>query len=82
VTQRRPFYQRLLLPILGLVLVALGIIGLLLPFVPGFPALLLGMVFCSCIHHPAEVWMRGKTTALKTRLFPPKKPGPDQHGSG
>ena len=77
VPQRRPIYQRLLLPVLGLVLIALGIIGIILPFVPGFPALLLGLIFCSCAHHPAEVWMRGKTKALKAQLFPPKKPPAD-----
>jgi uncharacterized membrane protein YbaN (DUF454 family) len=74
VLPRRPLYQRLLLPVLGLVLIALGVIGIILPFVPGFPALLLGLVFCSCVHPPAEVWMRGKTKAMKDRLFPPKKP--------
>ena len=74
VTPRRPLYQRVLLPLLGLVLVALGILGVILPFVPGLPALMLGLIFCSCAHQPAEVWMRGKTKALKTRLFPPKKP--------
>lgn len=79
-TQRRPFYQRLLLPVLGLVLIVLGIIGLLLPFVPGFPAFVLGLIFCSCIHHPAEVWMRAKTKIMKDRLFPRQKS--DAEGSG
>ena len=73
-TQRRPLYQRILLPILGLVLIVLGIIGIILPLVPGLPAFLLGLICCSCAHHPAEVWMRAKTKALRTRLFPPKKP--------
>ena len=77
VTPRRPIYQRLLLPVLGLVLIALGIIGIILPFVPGFPALLLGLIFCSCVHQPSEVWMRGKVNNLKARIFPIKKSDAD-----
>jgi hypothetical protein len=76
VPQRRPIYQRLLLPLLGLVLIAVGMIGVILPLVPGFPVVFLGLVFCSCAHQPAEVWMRAKTKALKARLFPPKKSAP------
>ncbi len=72
-TQRRPIYQRLLLPVLGLVLIVLGIIGIILPFVPGLPAFLLGLICCSCVHHPAEVWMRRKVNALKARILPTKK---------
>jgi uncharacterized membrane protein YbaN (DUF454 family) len=74
VTQRRPLYQRLLLPVLGLVLIVLGVIGIILPLVPGLPAFMLGLIFCSCAHHPSEVWMRAKTKAMKDRLFPPKNP--------
>ncbi len=76
-TQRRPIYQRLLFPIVGLVLIALGILGVILPFVPGLPALLLGLVLCSCVHQPAEVWMRGKVSNLKARLFPRSKSDAD-----
>jgi hypothetical protein len=73
VIPQRPLYQRLLLPVLGLVLIALGIIGIILPFVPGLPAFLLGLIFCSCVHQPSEVWMRGKVHAIKARIFPAKK---------
>lgn len=76
-TRRRPIYQRLLLPVLGLVLIAVGIIGVILPLVPGFPVVFLGLICCSCAHQPAEVWMRAKTKALTTRLFPPRKSGPE-----
>lgn len=73
VIPQRPLYQRLLLPVLGLVLIALGIIGIILPFVPGLPAFLLGLICCSCVHQPSEVWMRGKVSAIKERIFPNKK---------
>ncbi len=65
---RRPLYQRLLYPLAGVFFCILGIIGILLPFVPGFPALLLGLFLCSCVHAPLEAWTRGKLHALRQRM--------------
>lgn len=76
---RRPIYQRLLYPIAGVVCIILGIIGLLLPFVPGFPALLLGLFLCSCIHAPLEAWTRLRLHAVWQRMGKKKgKAGDDE----
>jgi uncharacterized membrane protein YbaN (DUF454 family) len=57
---QRPLWQRCLLPFVGLILFALGIIGWLLPVVPGLPLAILGAPFLLCFHRGAEQWGRDR----------------------
>ena len=40
---KRPMWQRLVLPILGLLLIAIGIVGWIIPIIPGFPLIIIGI---------------------------------------
>lgn len=56
----RPIWQRCLLPFVGLILLVIGIIGWLLPVVPGLPLAIVGAPFLLCFHRRAEQWGRDR----------------------
>ena len=56
--QYRPLWQRLVYPIVGLFLIALGIIGWLVPIIPGFPLIIIGFPLLFCFHPRIELFVR------------------------
>ena len=50
----RPAWQRIVLPFVGLACVVVGIIGWLLPVIPGAPLAVLGIPFLCCFSQRAE----------------------------
>lgn len=56
--QYRPLWQRLVYPIVGLILIALGIIGWLVPIIPGFPLIIIGFPLLFCFHPRIELFVR------------------------
>ena len=57
---RRPLWQRMVLPFVGLVFFAVGIIGWLLPVIPGLPLAILGAPFLFCFNRRCEQWSRDR----------------------
>jgi len=56
----RPLWQRVVLPFAGLILLALGLIGWLLPVIPGLPLAIVGAPFVLCFDRRAEQWGRDR----------------------
>jgi uncharacterized membrane protein YbaN (DUF454 family) len=56
----RPLWQRLLYPIIGFILIILGIILWIMPVVPGFPLIIIGLPLLFCFHSRLEHWIRKK----------------------
>jgi uncharacterized membrane protein YbaN (DUF454 family) len=54
----RPLWQRLIYPLIGIVLIILGIIGWLMPVIPGFPLIIIGIPWLACFHPRLELWVR------------------------
>ena len=54
----RPWWQRILLPIVGLVLMIVGIVGAIMPVIPGAPLIPLGFPLFCCFNRTAEDWAR------------------------
>ncbi|MDO8303257.1 MAG: hypothetical protein Q7T18_08445 [Sedimentisphaerales bacterium] len=54
----RPLWQRLVYPLIGVILIILGIIGWLMPVVPGFPLIIIGIPWLACFHPRFELWVR------------------------
>jgi len=57
--RHRPLWQRIIYPVLGLILVILGIAGWLIPIVPGVPLIIIGIPLFFCFHPRFEWRMRG-----------------------
>lgn len=68
----RPLWQRIAYPFAGIILIILGIIGWLLPIVPGFPLILIGVPLVACFHpkleHAVRAKMRTIGQAIKRRF--------------
>jgi uncharacterized membrane protein YbaN (DUF454 family) len=68
----RPFWQRIVYPIVGIICIVLGIVGWIIPVVPGFPLLIIGIPLAACIHPRLELWMRRKmhniTQSIKNKF--------------
>ncbi|MBA4388914.1 MAG: hypothetical protein C0404_13105 [Verrucomicrobia bacterium] len=62
--KRRPLYQRILLPIAGILLIITGIIGMLLPLMPQWPFIILGIPLALSFHHKTEAWGRKHTNRV------------------
>lgn len=54
----RPLWQALILPLAGLSLVVLGIVGWILPFLPGVPLIVIALPLLVCFHPRLELRMR------------------------
>jgi uncharacterized membrane protein YbaN (DUF454 family) len=54
----RPLWQRFAYPFVGIILIILGIIGWLLPVVPGFPLIIIGLPLLFCFHPRLELRVR------------------------
>ena len=57
--RHRTLWQRIIYPVLGLILVILGIIGWVVPIVMGFPLIIIGIPLLFCFHPRLECRMRG-----------------------
>ena len=55
---QRPVWQRILLPLVGIVAVVVGIIGWLMPIIPGAPLAIVGLPWLFCVNRRSEEWMR------------------------
>ncbi len=60
----RPLWQRLVYPIVGLFLIALGLIGWIIPIIPGFPLIIIGFPLLFCFHPRIEAFVRVKMKQL------------------
>jgi uncharacterized membrane protein YbaN (DUF454 family) len=54
----RPLWQRFAYPIVGLILISLGLLLWMLPIVPGFPLIIIGLPLLFCFHPRVELRMR------------------------
>jgi amino acid permease len=54
----RPLWQRLVYPIVGFILIFLGVILWLLPIVPGFFLIIIGLPMLFCFHPRVELYVR------------------------
>ncbi len=54
----RPMWQRIIYPFLGLLAVIVGIIGWLLPVIPGAPLAIVGLPWLFCFNRRSEQWAR------------------------
>jgi hypothetical protein len=54
----RPLWQRFAYPLIGIILIFLGIIGWLVPVVPGFPLIIIGLPLLFCFHPRLELRVR------------------------
>jgi len=57
--RHRPLWQRIVYPVLGFILVILGIIGWVVPIVMGFPLIIIGIPLLFCFHPRLEWQVRG-----------------------
>lgn len=55
----RPLWKRIIYPIVGAVLIILGIAGWLVPIVPGFPLIIVGLPLLFFFNQRFECCMRG-----------------------
>jgi uncharacterized membrane protein YbaN (DUF454 family) len=60
----RPLWQRVVYPSIGLILILIGLIGSILPVLPGFPFVLVGIPLFACFHPKFELWVRRKMHAV------------------
>jgi len=56
----RPLWQRIVLPFIGLILIIIGLLGWLMPIVPGFPLIIIGVIFLFAFSSRLENKVREK----------------------
>ncbi len=54
----RPLWQRIILPVVGTIFFIIGIIVWLIPVLPGFPFLIIGLPMIFCFNRRYELGMR------------------------
>jgi uncharacterized membrane protein YbaN (DUF454 family) len=62
--KQRPYWQRVLLPFIGVLLCLAGIAGTILPVIPGIPFLIIGFPLVFCFHHEWEEWAMSHSRRL------------------
>jgi len=65
--RHRPLWKRLAYPLLGLILVAVGVVGVVTPLIAGWPLLLIGLPLIFAIHPPWEASVRRAVQGLWPR---------------
>ncbi|MBA3848243.1 MAG: hypothetical protein H0X45_16555 [Planctomycetes bacterium] len=60
----RPWWQRVLLPIAGLACVVVGVIGMIMPIIPGAPLAIIGVPLLFCFSRSAEDRARIRTLVV------------------
>ena len=82
--QRRPLWQRLILPVVGALMIVVGTFGLIVPIIPGILLFAIGFPLLFCFHQTSEDWAIGiehRWYASLKRLFVRKKPTTRQGNS-
>jgi uncharacterized membrane protein YbaN (DUF454 family) len=82
--ERRPLWQRLLLPIVGALMIMVGAFGLFVPIIPGILLLVVGFPLLFCFHETSEDWARDvmqRCCVRITRFFMPKRSTSDRGAS-
>jgi flagellar biosynthesis protein FliR len=57
--ERRPLWQRLILPVLGALMIIVGAFGLIAPIIPGILLFAIGFPLLFCFHQTSEDWAIG-----------------------
>jgi hypothetical protein len=60
---RRPWWQRLVYPVLGLVVLLFGIFASIMPLVPGGMLIPVGFIMMMCVHPRWERWGRSRVAS-------------------
>lgn len=64
----RPLWQRLFYPIIGFILIIIGISLWIMPVIPGFPLIIIGLPLLFCFHSRLERWMRNEMHTIGQSL--------------
>jgi uncharacterized membrane protein YbaN (DUF454 family) len=75
--ERRPLWQRLILPVVGALMIIVGMFGLIVPIIPGILLFGIGFPLLFCFHQTSEDWAIGiehRWYARLKRLFVRKTP--------
>ena len=57
--ERRPLWQRLILPVVGALMIIVGTFGLIVPIIPGILLFAIGFPLLFCFHQTSEDWAIG-----------------------
>jgi len=68
VQERRPLWQRILLPVVGAVMILVGAFGLIIPVIPGILLFAIGFPLLFCFHQASEDWATGVVRNCYARL--------------
>ena len=82
--ERRPLWQRLILPAVGALMIVVGTFGLIVPIIPGILLFAIGFPLLFCFHQTSEDWAIGiehRWFAWLKRVFVRKTPNIRQHNS-
>jgi uncharacterized membrane protein YbaN (DUF454 family) len=82
--ERRPLWQRLILPVVGALMIVVGTFGLIVPIIPGVLLFAIGFPLLFCFHQTSEDWAIGiehRWFAWLKRVFVRKTPNTRQHNS-
>jgi uncharacterized membrane protein YbaN (DUF454 family) len=66
--ERRPLWQRLILPVVGALMIIVGALGLIVPIIPGILLFAIGFPLLFCFHQTSEDWAIGIEHRWYTRL--------------
>ncbi|OHB55665.1 MAG: hypothetical protein A2Y07_08955 [Planctomycetes bacterium GWF2_50_10] len=64
----RPLWQRLFYPLIGSTLIFIGMALGLVPLIPGFPLVIIGLPLVACVHPRLELWVRRRLHHLYHKL--------------
>jgi uncharacterized membrane protein YbaN (DUF454 family) len=57
--ERRPLWQRLILPVVGALMIIVSAFGLIVPIIPGVLLFAIGFPLLFCFHQTSEDWAIG-----------------------
>ena len=57
--ERRPLWQRLILPVVGALMIVVAAFGLIVPIIPGILLFGIGFPLLFCFHQTSEDWAIG-----------------------
>ena len=64
----RPIWQRIVYPFIGTILILIGLLGLILPVMPGMIFVLAGIPLVACIHPKLEYWVKHEMHIAFTKI--------------
>ena len=78
----RPLWKRIIYPLVGMILIILGIIGWLVPIIPGVPLIIIGLPLFVCISPRLELWVRRQMRDIGQAVIKRfRKKGDDQEAN-